>query len=589
MVKQYVRLMLVSLLLALAACTDSSVDPLENTAMPNDKTWQWQHPPIPSNYLNDVWADPSGTVFAVGEAGTILRRQDGVWAPMNAHVDVRLRGVHGSSPDNVIAVGDHGTIMRFNGRYWFPMDSGTNTDLERVWVHSSGVAAAVGDGSLMNYRDGTWSYVGGHDMKDVWGSSPDNIYAVGAYELSSQPPHETGTVVHFDGGRWRARPPPSDFGGLWHIWGAGPNDMYVVADIVDSLIFRGTRLYHYDGSTWTLHDSLYVRDVWGRSANDIFALGGPTYHFNGQTWSPLSCDEIGLDHVNGTATEIISVGRRIASYDGVTCEIALDNYASFRDVWGAASDDVYAVSTSGMMHYDGTSWQTLDVGWEGSIYSIDGRSATDIIVGVIGGTLHYDGAGWTHTSFGPFDRVVSDVWVDPSTPAVYALGSDSVFAFDGEAWKGDELPTLEMYGRSSLAIWGAATDDVFAVGFFGAITHFDGSAWTLMSSEPRRLFSVWGSAGDDVYAGARGGIMHYDGESWSLRYPLFSQEMRGVWGDGNGDVFGVGEFGNIVHITPNQVRYFPHRTNNELNGVWGSSADDVFAVGRNGTILRYGR
>jgi len=69
-------------------------------------------------------------------------------------------------------------------------------------------------------------------------------------------------------------------------------------------------------------------------------------------------------------------------------------------------------------------------------------------------------------------------------------------------------------------VWAASCTDVFAVGGAGAITHYNGSTWSAMTSNtPYPLYSVWGSSGNDVFAtgGTAGNsrIMHYNGSAWS--------------------------------------------------------------------------
>ncbi|MCA9550130.1 MAG: hypothetical protein KC933_08850 [Myxococcales bacterium] len=59
-----------------------------------------------------------------------------------------------------------------------------------------------------------------------------------------------------------------------------------------------------------------------------------------------------------------------------------------------------------------------------------------------------------------------------------------------EAWVQEEVDVQQ----DLYSVWGAAADDVFAVGARGTVLHFDGTAWKgLPSSTARDLFSVVGS------------------------------------------------------------------------------------------------
>src|SRR5688572_7478809 len=67
---------------------------------------------------------------------------------------------------------------------------------------------------------------------------------------------------------------------------------------------------------------------------------------------------------------------------------------------------------------------------------------------------------------------------------------------DGWCWV-DPLPQ----GNPLRAVWGAAANDVWAVGDAGAIIHYDGSAWRAASSPvTANLNGVWGSAAHVVWA-----------------------------------------------------------------------------------------
>jgi hypothetical protein len=148
-------------------------------------------------------------------------------------------------------------------------------------------------------------------------------------------------------------------------------------------------------------------------------------------------------------------------------------YIGYRGVWGSSSNDVYAVgvnygSGSGILHYDGNAWSSMDSGGYQTLLGVWGSSGSDIFaVGINGSILHYDGSGWSAMSSG----------------------------------------TLE----SLRGVWGSSGSDVYAVGEDGTILHYDGSTWSPMVSGTRKeLHAVWGSSSRDVYAvGAVGTILHY--------------------------------------------------------------------------------
>ncbi|MDM8552377.1 Calx-beta domain-containing protein [Desulfobacterales bacterium HSG2] len=167
------------------------------------------------------------------------------------------------------------------------------------------------------------------------------------------------------------------------------------------------------------------------------------------------------------------------------------------------------------------------------------------------------------------------------SPATYAQDH----AYPDAAWT--PVPTGTEYLSG---IWGTSGSDIFAVGDIGVVLHYDGKAWTPMSSGTHNpLSKVWGSSGNDVFAvGYEGTIIHYDGSQWEAMNSGTDEILLDVWGSSGSDVFAVGEHGTILHY--DGVRWEAMNSGTQdvtLHGVWGSSGSDVFAVGDNGTILHY--
>ena len=98
-------------------------------------------------------------------------------------------------------------------------------------------------------------------------------------------------------------------------------------------------------------------------------------------------------------------------------------------------------------------------------------------------------------------------------------------------------------------VWGSSGSDVFAVGAYGTIPHYDGAGWSAMTSgTTEALLGVWGSSGSDVFAvGAKGTILHYDGWPWSPMSSGPQDILEVVWGTSFRDLFAVGTGGTILH------------------------------------------
>jgi hypothetical protein len=94
--------------------------------------------------MRSVYVASNGDAWAVGDGGTVLRRQSDSWYQVASPVGRDLRGVHGRG-DTVMVVGHAGTVMTWDGRQFVELDLRTNKNLQAVWVSPSGTAYVVGN------------------------------------------------------------------------------------------------------------------------------------------------------------------------------------------------------------------------------------------------------------------------------------------------------------------------------------------------------------------------------------------------------------------------------------------------------------
>lgn len=99
-------------------------------------------------------------------------------------------------------------------------------------------------------------------------------------------------------------------------------------------------------------------------------------------------------------------------------------------------------------------------------------------------------------------------------------------------------------GIRARALWGSATDDVWAVAERGML-HWDGKRWSRdnRSFRDNMLWAVWGRDRRDVWVvGSVHGVWHWDGESWTARPGGGSQadSLVAVGGGDDGPVWTAG-------------------------------------------------
>ncbi|MFT7581309.1 MAG: hypothetical protein ACI9MR_002984, partial [Myxococcota bacterium] len=127
-------------------------------------------------------------------------------APLNAVV---------AAADGVWAIGDAGTVLRRDAGIWTQDPSiAAGANLHGAWADADHLQVIVGAGGLVLRREGevfVSEQVGVHDLHAAWGNDPADIYVVGA----------RGSLHHFDGEVWEDQGNPAHQGTLWAVGGAG--------------------------------------------------------------------------------------------------------------------------------------------------------------------------------------------------------------------------------------------------------------------------------------------------------------------------------------------------------------------------------
>ena len=176
---------------------------------------------------------------------------------------------------------------------------------------------------------------------------------------------------------------------------------------------------------------------------------------------------------------------------------------------------------------------------------------------------------------------------------VWAVGDNGIILHSvdmGATWVSQNSGT----GEGLNSIWGVGPLELFAAGTTGTVVHTinGGRTWSTQSTGTTDdLYTIWGATRDNVIAsGAAQLILQWTGTGWKTASKGTGDTMNdyfnGVWIDGRGNGYAVGNGGLIVHSTaaktwPPQ----PSGTSGWLGGIWGPSAVSVFVVGEAGVIL----
>ena len=118
--------------------------------------------------------------------------------------------------------------------------------------------------------------------------------------------------------------------------------------------------------------------------------------------------------------------------------------------WASAGDDVWTVGDGGtLLHFDGSAWSVVKSPVTASLAAVWGSGKTDVwAAGEQGTLLHYDGASWSRVASGTTaplgvlsGTAADDVWVSSAAAQVRpevttggAVSGATILHFDGRAW-----------------------------------------------------------------------------------------------------------------------------------------------------------
>ena len=248
---------------------------------------------------------------------------------------------------------------------------------------------------------------------------------------------------------------------LYDVFAIAEDDVWAVGD-VDTGANQPFNAVHWDGLQWELERIFFyscpngtiptpytIQAIIAFSENDIwFTRGGSFTYWNGNNFQH-DCSMNSL--LNGSILKI----------------------------WGKNSEDLYAVGYSGtIIRYDGSSWQKIESGTQLNLTDIWGfPDGLIYIVGSNTSTLENIFLIYDNGQFERFEdatRRKKGVW--GTAPDNLYLVGDGVFTYNGESLNFIQLPP-EIPNYHMESIRGTAENNIFAVGHFGFVAHYNGSTW----------------------------------------------------------------------------------------------------------------
>lgn len=259
------------------------------------------------------------------------------------------------------------------------------------------------------------------------------------------------------------------------------NDIWTVGrihvkDSTGQFIYPAFGAAHWNGKTWELKrlpaqapgyiTYLTPNGIFAFDSDNIWFAHGGVHHFDGR--------QIRSFWVN--------------SFPGNTNAI-LDSGQFINKLWGTSDSNLWAVGErGGIIHYDGTTWHKLESGTTLDIQDIWGARGSftgeDIILAVAANIftsyekeiLQIKGTHVEKISTLGIAWPVDAIWFDPGW--VYYTAGAGIYSRKtlaaGESWGGPGLSVTTFVSR---ALRGNHVNDVFVVGAFGDVLHYNGKSW----------------------------------------------------------------------------------------------------------------
>jgi hypothetical protein len=265
----------------------------------------------------------------------------------------------------------------------------------------------------------------------VWGSAADDVWAVGG-DRGGGP-----LILHWDGVNLVSLDSGTS-GDLWWVFGFAGGPVFMGGA-------GGSILRYQDGvfsPTTTPSSDVTVFGLWGSSEQDMWAVGGAdggadgafAWRLEGDTWLEAP---------------------------GFPAEVAADK--SLWKVWGSGADDVWLVGTAGVaLHWDGSSFESTNVGGGESLFTVHCAEGRFVAVGgsASGLVFENEGSGWQRADEDPLYALIGVHLVGAGRG--YAVGRFGAFVEERDgAWVEAEGPATI---RTLHSIWVDPEGGLWTVG-----------------------------------------------------------------------------------------------------------------------------
>jgi len=283
-----------------------------------------------------------------------------------------------------------------------------------------------------------WQVVGRNltsALVSVWGTSPDNVFAVGGDAGDGMGP----VVEHWNGTTWE-RLATGQVGNLWWVYGFDGGPVYMGGD--------GGMVLRFQNNTFTRLTTPGIDTVfgiWGATPDDVWAVGGAIGAASG-----------------GFAWRLQGGGDTFVLAPGFPTEVSTDS--SVWKMYGRSANDAWMVGTNGLaIRWDGSALTPFHTG-TGDLFTVSADAQRFVAVGGSGSATileNTEGTTWTPATSPPnASGLIGVCLVADAGFAVGQLGG--VLSRSDDGWKQEQLELA--IDESLHSVWIDPSDGVWVVG-----------------------------------------------------------------------------------------------------------------------------
>ena len=486
----------------------------------------------------------------------ILRWNGQRFVAEDSGVSANLRGGWGSDPGNVWAVGEGGTLLHKDGAKWQSLTTDTSVTLESVIGTAEGVFAVGGSSTVLRW-DGT-------ALGRETTSCAASLLGIAASGMDLISVGEGYCMTRRSAGVWGAMPslstPPTDKSGYFSVVGSNGNNTWVSG--------RPGNIYRFDGNAWSqfeLKTMEVARSLFALPSGELWIGGTDLYKLTSSLPTRINArpQEAIYSLSAATAGTLWAVGFQgtVLRRSGTTWEpIRSEATSSLYGVFSPSEEQAYVIgfdalgSTLSLCANRvcsviekpklGVEYAAIH-GVDAETFWVVGKAGVVKTWSMKGGSLVDDASTLGGSA------ALNQVFALDATH-VYAVGEQGLVAVRGSAgWAADgSAPT----GRQNLqAVWASATSDLWVGGSNGFVAHFDGSAWSTMSSGvSETISSIAGTSPTDVWAVTlQGTVLRYNGQSFAIVSRDELPRLHAIVSKG-GHLYLSGALGTILHRSPTE-------------------------------------